>query len=150
MQAAFEEEKKNLVAEIESNYQLKSEVDSRVSTILTNFAQNEDPVKSVENLSDSFPFLLFPLRLETRFKSTGSQKQLWLRVYPDDCLINTKQELLSESEVANAKSFWTEIWKAGGIEEQERGAWRSLVNSHGSGRAAWIISQFKPLSANSG
>lgn len=145
--AALEEEKKNLIVEIGSNQESKLAADSRISNLLTQFAQNEDPVKSVEKLNDSFPFLLFPLRLETRFKSTGNQKQLWLRVYPDDCLINNKQELLSESEVTNAKSFWTEIWKAGGIEEQERGAWRSLVNSHGSGRAAWIISEFKPKDA---
>ena len=34
---------------------------------------------------------------------------------------------------------------AGGIEEQERAAWRSLAESHGSGRAAWIVRQFTPI-----
>ena len=37
------------------------------------------------------------------------------------------------------------MWKAGGIEEQERGAWRSIVNSHGVGRAAWIMENYKPV-----
>ncbi len=104
-----------------------------------------NPIKTIGLLNDSFPILLFPLRLETRFKTVDNQPQLWLRVYPDDCNINHKEEILSDSELTNATSFWTEMWKAGGIEEEERGAWRTLVNSHGSGRAEWIINQFKPL-----
>jgi hypothetical protein len=104
-----------------------------------------NPVTKIAELSDAFPILLFPLRLETRFKAIGSAHELWLRVFPDDCNIYHKEEQLSESELRNAKSFWTEIWKAGGDQTQERGAWKSLVTSHGAGRAGWIIEHYKPL-----
>lgn len=103
-----------------------------------------DPAEAVTAWSDDYPILMFPLRLEVRFQKTDNQPQLWLRVYPDDCNINKNEPLLSEEELKNAQSFWIEMWKAGGIESEERGAWRSLVNSHGSGRAAWIIKQYKP------
>ena len=36
------------------------------------------------------------------------------------------------------------IWRAGGIENDERGAWRSLVRAHGSGRAGWLADNFQP------
>lgn len=104
-----------------------------------------NPVTKIAELSDAFPILLFPLRLETRFKTAGTARELWLRVFPDDCNINHKEEQLSESELRNAKSFWTEIWKADGDETLEKGAWKSLVNSHGAGRAGWIVSHYKPL-----
>ncbi len=104
-----------------------------------------DPEKAVKELSDRYPILMFPLRLETRFKTIDNQNQLWLRVYPDDCNINKLEPLLTDQELKNARSFWIEMWKAGGIEADERGAWRSLVNSHGSGRATWIIKQYQPV-----
>jgi hypothetical protein len=39
------------------------------------------------------------------------------------------------------------LWQAGGIEDQERAAWRNLVAGHGAGRAAWLESHYTPLNA---
>lgn len=108
--------------------------------LLGTLVQLEEPAKQVERLSDAYPFLLFPLRLETRFKSS----QLWVRIFPDDCQIEAKEDLLSESEITSAQSFWEEMWAAGGIEDDERGAWRTLVDNFGSGRASWIIEKYNP------
>src|SRR5262245_56481770 len=48
------------------------------------------PQEALGRLDDRHPILLFPLRLETRFKTgTQGQPQLWVRVYPDDCLVDT-------------------------------------------------------------
>ena len=104
-----------------------------------------NPIKDVEQLDDSYPFLLFPLRLETRFRKLDGQDQLWIRVYPDDCNVVKKEPLMSDDELSNARIFWAEMTKAGKIESDERGAWNVLVNSHGANRAAWIIRQYKPL-----
>lgn len=113
------------------------------------FAPFNDPREQVEQLSDRYPFLLLPVRLETRFKTVTSedrqQNQLWVRVYPDDCAIDSFEATLSEVEVKNARNYWANRWRAGGFEEQQRGAWRGLVSSHGSGRAAWIVQQYQPL-----
>lgn len=113
------------------------------------FVPLSDPRKSVSLLSDSLPFLLLPVRLETRFKQIardgGVQHQLWVRIYPDECAIDSFEPMLSEAELTSARIYWAELWQAGGIEAQERSAWRRLVASHGSGRAYWIVQHYQPL-----
>lgn len=105
-----------------------------------------DPREQLGRLSDRSPILLFPLRLETRFRSSDAgTPQLWVRVYPDSCLVDSFDPSLTEAEVRSARSFWAAIWRAAGDEALERAAWRELVASHGSGRAGWIVSQYRPL-----
>src|SRR5882762_10368014 len=62
-----------------------------------------DPRTNAPMLDDATPFLLFPLRLETRFASVprlgALQPQLWVRVYPDDCLIDSFLTLPAETEI---------------------------------------------------
>lgn len=117
--------------------------------LLNALTQLEIPARQLEQLNDAFPFLLFPLRLETRFKKITNngavQNQLWIRIYPDDCQVESKEDMLSASEISSAQSFWKEIWQAGGVETAERGAWRTFVNNFGSGRASWIIEKYVPL-----
>jgi len=113
------------------------------------FKPYTDPRTSVPMLDDDTPFLMFPLRIETRFGtivSDGvSKPQLWVRVYPDDCLIDSFEPLPSETEIASTQRYWASMWKARGIEAQQRGAWRSFVASHGSGRAAWLEANYRPI-----
>ena len=123
----------------------------RETDIFKNFAAFTDPREAIARLNDQIPILLLPVRLETRFQTVPSdaagvaRRQLWVRIYPDDCSIDTFEPTLSEAEITGAQQYWTAIWEAGGIEEQERGGWRGLVAGHGSGRAAWIISNYQPL-----
>lgn len=122
---------------------------AREAELLAQLAALTDPRDAIERLKDSIPILLMPVRLETRFKSValpgaGAMPQLWVRIYPDDCWIDSFDPALTETEVRNATTYWAGIWQAGGFEEQERAAWAALVTSHGSGRAAWIVRQFQP------
>ncbi len=118
---------------------------------IKNFHSFNNPKENIENLSDEYPFLLFPVRIETRFKKiehvVGTQDQLWVRVYPDDIAIDTFEETLSESEVKLARSYWAGIWKAGGVEEQERSAWKGFVSRWGAGRSYWITENYQPLNS---
>jgi hypothetical protein len=113
------------------------------------FEQLSDPRRQIRNMNDAYPFLLFPVRIETRFKKITIREtvtdQLWIRIFPDDCLIDSFEEILSETEVKNAVLYWNQTGEAGGNEEQERGAWRGLVANHGSGRALYIIEQYTPV-----
>jgi hypothetical protein len=112
----------------------------------TQFFAFSDPTTFVEKLDDSLPFLLFPVRIETRFKTGANGKaELWTRIYPDDCLIDTFEPTLSGTEITAARRYYIESWKASGIDSQERAAWRGLVGSVGAGRAAWILQNFTPL-----
>jgi len=105
------------------------------------------------------PFLLFPLRMETRFKTVNNQPQLWVRVYPDDCLVDSFEPLLSTKEVNNAARFWAEYYSAGqpadpinpdaATLDLQKAAWRLLVSAVGDGRAAWITRQLVPDAATS-
>lgn len=114
--------------------------------LVRDFAAFTDPRRSIGQWSDRYPILLFPLRLETRFKpGPAGQPQLCVRAYPDTCLIDTFESSLAEQEVTNARAFWAAIWRACGDEAAERTAWRDLVASHGSGRAGWIVRQYLPL-----
>jgi hypothetical protein len=107
-----------------------------------------DPRQRLFQFNERYPFLLLPLRIETRFKQEFGQ--LWLRVYPDDCGIDSFEATLSETEVSNAHAFWAGMWAAGNLpesEDAEHAAWRGLVASHGAGRARWIIEQYTPTNA---
>src|SRR5215471_8181327 len=124
---------------------------AQLSELLPGFWETwTDPRQHAGQMDDGIPVTLFPLRLETRFKTVTSdagqqQQQLWVRIYPDECLIDTFEELVSETELYSGRIFWREYFRAAGVEEDERAAWRGLVASHGSGRATWIIKKFRPL-----
>ena len=110
------------------------------------FAQLADPRSGAAQLTDGLPVLLFPLRLETRFGGGQPPTELWVRAYPDDCLVDSFEEQLSDAEIDAGERYWCGCWGAGGDEDRERAAWRALVAGYGSGRAAWIASQLTPLS----
>lgn len=133
------------IKKLENKYQADLKVEF---TLFNKFEKYTDPRTHTSQLSGDFPFLLFPLRIETRFKTIDiddlQKHQLWIRVFPDDCVIDSFEPALSETEIINARTFWIETWKAGKHRELERGAWRNMVSSHGSGRAAWIVEKFIP------
>jgi hypothetical protein len=121
------------------------ELDGRGVAIADALSTFTDPVVGVTRLSDRQPILLFPLRLETRFKqSAAGQPQLWVRVYPDECLVDGFEESLTETEATAGTAFWAAVWRACGDEGLERAAWRELVATCGSGRAGWIVRQLVP------
>ena len=121
-----------------------------------------DPRKHIQQFSDDFPFLLFPVRLETRFKKVpsstgGTQHQLWVRVFPDECSIDTFDDTLSEAELTKAKNYWTNLWKAGKagneaiepfIQNKEKGTWRELMGVLNAGRSYWITQNYRPVNVD--
>ncbi|HUH06771.1 MAG TPA: hypothetical protein VML96_03085, partial [Egibacteraceae bacterium] len=125
--------------------------DEALRGALGQLAPLTDPSKGIGELDDSLPILLLPVRVETRFKTVaadgGERDELWVRVYPDDCSVDTFEATLSETEVESARRYWAEHWAAGGISDEERAAWRGLVASHGSGRAEWIARTYRPANS---
>ena len=135
----------NTIEELES---VRRDIEQSLQEQIKEFERFSDPRASAGHLDAIYPFLLFPVRLETRFKEVdengATKRQLWVRVYPDDVSVDTFEPTLSDAEVEDARRFWIDRWRAGGHEDQQRAAWRALVGSHGSGRAAWILDQFEP------
>lgn len=111
----------------------------QASAAAEGFASFTDPRQQLGRLPDSSPFALFPVRLETRFVTGGDaegapQERLLVRIYPDDCSIDTFEPALSATELASAQRYWQYVWRACRVEGDERAAWRDLVTAHGSGR----------------
>lgn len=109
------------------------------------FAPFLDPRENISRLDDRYPILLFPLSIETRFK-TGARggNELWMRVYPDAISVAGFEDNLTETEWRNARTYWAHRWAGGDEEDVHRAAWQAIVKSHGSGRARWLIDQVAP------
>ena len=143
----------------ETKRQDLASIGDRLLQAETSFTLFSDPRRELaEHFSNETPFLLFPLRLETRFKTVRNRRQLWVRVYPDDCMVDSFEPLISQKEVNNAARFWAEFYSAGkpadpnnpeqAILDLQKSAWHLLVNAHGDGRAAWITRQLIPDAAS--
>ncbi len=108
-----------------------------------------DPRKAIGGLDAQYPILLFPMRLEARFVTVTRDgveaRELLVRVYPDDCLVDSFEPDLSDGEVKNARRYWCSVWAAGGDEGLQRAAWRELCAAHGAGRALYLTKQYAPL-----
>lgn len=144
------EAQKNLQSQRRENQAAVDHLQGQLADLYPQFWKEwTDPREHIEKMNDDFPVMLFPLRLETRFKTIGGRdgqrQQLWVRVYPDDCLVDTFEETLSQTELKSAGIFWREYFRAAAVEDEERAAWRELVAGHGAGRAGWIIKHYRPL-----
>jgi hypothetical protein len=111
------------------------------------------PWDLVEQLEDNLPFLLFPVRLETRFMAVENAHELWIRIFPDDIAVHTHEKDLTAREVDSGRTFWREMW-AGAREfdekkqAMEKGAWRVLAEAYGGTRAAWVARETEPDTLN--
>jgi hypothetical protein len=151
-EAALAQKVDELRGRVDAGRELRNE-------LLGRLAELADPDEQIQELDDSYPILLFPLRVETRFRGPDAAEpsrrrggrdpsRLCVRFYPDDCQVDSFEELLTKVEVDNARAFWIEMWRAGGVPAQERGAWRALVGGSGSGRAAYTVRQYRPVNAS--
>ena len=146
--AALEREAKQADADVASARAAEQDAERAAADALAGFVEFSDPRRTIGRLPDRAPLALLPVRIETRFTTAQSGREtlrrLLVRIYPDDCSIDTFEPMLSTTEVANAKRYWMEIWRAGGIADDERAAWRDLVAAHGSGRAGFIVDNYTP------
>jgi hypothetical protein len=143
---ALREQARTLSAQIDRTREQVAATRTTVDSLQRQLTLSLDPAQQLAQLSDSIPILLFPVRLEVRFHaaSAAGGPQLWIRIYPDDCQIDSFEAMLTDAEIQNISAFWIAMWRAGSKEPQQRGAWRSLVGGSGSGRAAYIIGQYAP------
>ena len=91
------------------------------------------------------PAALFPVRLETRFKTEGNTTFLCVRIFPDDFHIDTHEPELTEDEERWGKQLWEQVWQSGRDAAMERALQDELAQRFGPGRAAWVAKTLKPL-----
>ncbi|OKJ09181.1 hypothetical protein [Kitasatospora sp. CB01950] len=91
-------------------------------------------------LSDDFPVLLGPVRVETRFTAT----ELLVRVFPDEWSVDTFEPRPTEAELGALDAYWTALWRTGGSAVGDRAAWQELVGRIAAGRATWLLQNHRP------
>jgi hypothetical protein len=147
--AALEKSAKQYATTAAANKTAYADALSNEWAKINEWASFTDPMKNIGSLTDDCPILLFPLRLETRFKNiqrgSTSINQLWVRVFPDDIAINSFESDLSDSEIRTTRAYWLARWNAGKDIDGNRGAWRSLAAAHGPGRAYWLTTNYVPV-----
>ena len=117
--------------------------------LVDEFVLPQSPQRMASQLDDGLPCLLFPVRMETRFMGAGANRELWVRVYPDDIAVHTHEKELTRDEADAGVEYWaarTNAQSGEDSEERERlekAAWRVLANSYGGTRASWIASEVK-------
>ncbi len=101
----------------------------------------------VENLDDSYPILFFPVNLETKFKNDidgNNNYHLYLRIYPDDVVIDNHEELITKREKEAGDIYWQKVNESGASESDKIAAWRAIAGKLGSERAAWVVKETNP------
>ncbi len=114
---------------------------------------NPHPRDTVAQMSDSTPFVLLPMRIETRFKvqrnGGGSGPELLLRIYPDDIAVHTHESDLSDREVTEGERYWRTIFdieKGPAINRAtlKTESWKVFAALFGPSRAAWVARRTRP------
>jgi hypothetical protein len=109
-----------------------------------------DPQILVEQLDDTVPFVLFPVRIETKFASSQNGAELRVRIFPDDIAIAHHEKTLTVGEKDMGESYWRSRALANAAptkderETLERGAWDAVASRYGAYRAGWITQSTQP------
>ena len=138
-----------LTAEIDQGRATLNQAQVLEADIYGRFEPFTDPRERIALLNDRTPILLMPLRIETRFKRAeehdGDSDEMWVRAFPDDIAIDVFEDTLSVIEARQARSYWADLWAAGGADARERAAWAALLGGQGSGRSHFVTQTYRPL-----
>lgn len=123
--------------------------DIALSDAIAQIYVDPHPRAGIQQLNDNIPFLFMPVRIETRFITSGDITELWLRIYPDDIAVHTHEKLLTTKELNDGITYWKALFDAeknGGAEKEDRkkAAWNVLATTFSPQRAAWVALQTKP------
>ncbi len=146
----LKQQRNSVQSDLEGNR--KSWLDSK-SNALGNFTKLMElpPWTLVEQLPDQTPFLLLPVKIETKFaKNANGGSELWVRIFPDSLAVTSHEEELMDTEVEAGKAYWTSIWENGGgssdaLNEAKKGAWNALAGSFNPQRSSYIAWKTRPI-----
>jgi hypothetical protein len=144
LKLSFENDKKGFQSKQKEFYGFRDGLNNSIKEFIV-----EPSPKVIEQLSDDSPFLLFPVRIETKFTKIESNNELWVRIFPDDISIQTHEKNLTVDEISAGHTFWTKVWESRNeadetIKNESKGAWNVLSNRYGANRSSWIKTQTKP------
>jgi hypothetical protein len=108
------------------------------------------PEESVARCTDAFPFVLLPVRIETKFARVGSNTELRVRFFPDD--IGIAPPLAAPGDTERALGF--AYWRARSRSRHAPGdatakaaygaSWTALASTAGPYRASYLVAATRP------
>ncbi|MBN2351389.1 MAG: hypothetical protein JXD23_02390 [Spirochaetales bacterium] len=103
-------------------------INSAENLLKTKMAELQlDPLLSIRNFSQSTPFFMFPVRIETKYKFLGSDHpELWIRVYPDDIAVDAHEPEFTQEEVEKARLYFAARGRASAL---NHAAYESLLDA---------------------
>jgi hypothetical protein len=152
---ALQSQRRTLGAQIAQRVADLRSLGARIQSLKT---MPGSPPGALPGISDAYPILLFPVRIETRFDApTSASPRLLVRIYPDQLAIDRHEPGLTTTELRAGRVFQREQMTAqrqlaaipqpldeagraqvAAIIEGRRAAWRKLADRFGSARAAYI------------
>jgi hypothetical protein len=111
----------------------------------------QTPEQIVEACSDDWPFVLLPVRIETKFVRTSTGADLRVRFFPDEISVAAPLGAVSEAERALGIAYWraraAARHEAGDDSKRAayRGAWTALATEAGAYRAGYIVRATTPV-----
>lgn len=111
-----------------------------IAGLLAELHRELSPELLTQSWSAELPILLLPLRVETRFK----ERELLVRVFPDEIATDTHEETLTKREAAAGERYWRAIGADSGATARKE-AWRALVDAFKAPRAAYVARRTKPI-----
>ena len=117
--ATLQKEIADLNEQIERGKSGLKVIKDNVADLVGEFVLPETPRQLIAKLDDSLPFLMFPVRIETRFMNSGNVRELWVRVYPDDIAVHTHEKELSRDDADSGVEYWIQRTLAASLDNQE-------------------------------
>ncbi len=146
------QQRESLVADIDG--ERKSWLDAKANShLIASQLLVEQPWQLVEQLPDNLPFLLLPIKVETKFaKNAAGANELWVRFFPDAVAVSSHEDELMDSEVEAGQKYWTSIWETirqpaspEDLQNAKRGAWNALASRFKPARSLWIARKTMPI-----
>ena len=113
----------NLLARQNDERARRDDVRTAITTWLTAAGGTTDLARATADIArvpTNIPIVLFPVRIETRFDLTSTQRVLKVRIYPDEIWINQHERALTRAEVEAAKQYFINKEITGNEQEQWR------------------------------
>ena len=82
---------------------------------------------------------------KTKPEGSFPQKQLCVRIFPDEIFIHQHDDLLTKEEWQDGQVFWIQWFIASANLQYEKTAWNILWQKHGVMRASWIARKLRPI-----
>lgn len=111
----------------------------------------QTPEQIVAACSADYPFVLLPVRLETKFgPAAAGGTELRVRIFPDDIALATPPTPLSADETTAGQNYWRARVAAKAapgddtLRNAYQGAWTLVASRFGAWRAGYIVGSTQP------